>query len=207
MADLLERALDRAQAARVAPGAALADEAAEIVRAARAMSERFGRGGRLLAFGSAADAAHVAVEFTHPVIVGKRALPAFAVDAVLLRTLGRPGDIAVGIGPDPGDGLLAAARELGMLTVALTAEAPAGSAPDGRAAGAPGGSPPDERAPADPASGGPAPEAPAGARPGERCPAEHVLVARTADPLVAREIHVTVYHLLWELVHVFLESS
>ncbi|MGW4794491.1 phosphoheptose isomerase [Nonomuraea sp. NPDC004297] len=171
MADLLERALDRAQAARVAPGAALAAEAAEIVRAARAMSERFGRGGRLLASGSAADAAHVAVEFTHPVIVGKRALPAFAVDAVLLRTLGRPGDIAVGIGPDPGDGLLAAARELGMLTVALTAEAPAG------------------------------------ARPGERCPAEHVLVARTADPLVAREIHVTVYHLLWELVHVFLESS
>ena len=43
------------------------------------MSERFLRGGRLLAFGRgpyATDAQHVSVEFVHPVIVGKRALPA-----------------------------------------------------------------------------------------------------------------------------------
>ncbi|MBA3892128.1 MAG: SIS domain-containing protein [Gemmatimonadales bacterium] len=43
------------------------------------MAERFLRGGRLLAFGRGAcatDAQHVAVEFVHPVIVGKRALPA-----------------------------------------------------------------------------------------------------------------------------------
>ena len=43
------------------------------------MSERFLKGGRLLAFGRgpyATDAQHVSVEFVHPVIVGKRALPA-----------------------------------------------------------------------------------------------------------------------------------
>ena len=43
------------------------------------MAERFLRGGRLLAFGRgpyATDAQHVSVEFVHPVIVGKRALPA-----------------------------------------------------------------------------------------------------------------------------------
>jgi hypothetical protein len=45
----------------------------------RSMSERFLAGGRLLAFGRgpyATDAQHVSVEFVHPVIVGKRALPA-----------------------------------------------------------------------------------------------------------------------------------
>lgn len=155
--------LGRARAERAAPGAALAQDAAEIVRAAQAMAGRFGRGGRLLAFGAPADAAHVAVEFTHPVIVGKRALPALAVDAVRLRTLGHPEDIAIGIGIGDG-GVLEVARGLGMLTVVLAAD--------------PGG-----------------------------VVADHVLVARTTDPLIARELHVTTYHLLWELVHVFLESS
>ena len=45
------------------------------------MAQRFHQGGRLLAFGnggSATDAQHVAVEFVHPVIVGKRALPSIA---------------------------------------------------------------------------------------------------------------------------------
>ncbi|MGH2388780.1 MAG: phosphoheptose isomerase, partial [Chloroflexota bacterium] len=56
--------------------------AAEIPRlaaACRQMSDRFLAGGRLLAFGNgsaATDAQHVSVEFVHPVIVGKRALPA-----------------------------------------------------------------------------------------------------------------------------------
>ena len=45
------------------------------------MARRFSQGGRLLAFGNGAqatDAQHVSVEFVHPVIVGKRALPALA---------------------------------------------------------------------------------------------------------------------------------
>src|SRR6266508_4458961 len=36
--------------------------------------------------------------------------------------------------------------------------------------------------------------------------AEHLLLARSDDPLVVKEVHVTTYHLLWELVHVFFEQ-
>jgi len=36
--------------------------------------------------------------------------------------------------------------------------------------------------------------------------ADHVLLARSGDPRVVKEMHVTMYHLLWELVHVFLEQ-
>ncbi len=56
-------------------------EAARIAEACWAMARRFHQGGRLLAFGNGAwatDAQHVSVEFVHPVIVGKRALPALA---------------------------------------------------------------------------------------------------------------------------------
>src|SRR5579863_2487111 len=56
-------------------------EADQIAQACWAMARRFHQGGRLLAFGNGAlatDAQHVAVEFVHPVIVGKRALPALA---------------------------------------------------------------------------------------------------------------------------------
>ena len=57
-----------------------AAEAERIARLCHRMAERFARGGRLLALGRSpaarSDARHVAVEFVHPVIVGKRALPA-----------------------------------------------------------------------------------------------------------------------------------
>ena len=60
-----------------------AGEAERVARCCHAMAERFGRGGRLLAIGAGgstgSDAAHIAVEFVHPVIVGKRALPALVV--------------------------------------------------------------------------------------------------------------------------------
>jgi D-sedoheptulose 7-phosphate isomerase len=36
--------------------------------------------------------------------------------------------------------------------------------------------------------------------------ADHVLVARSTDPRVVKEVHVTMYHVLWELVHVFFEQ-
>ena len=35
---------------------------------------------------------------------------------------------------------------------------------------------------------------------------DHVLVARSDDPRVVKEIQVTTYHVLWELVHVFCEQ-
>jgi len=49
-----------------------------------------------------AHARHMAVEFVHPVIVGKRALPATSLDAAeaesSLRLLARPGDVLVVVG-------------------------------------------------------------------------------------------------------------
>lgn len=35
--------------------------------------------------------------------------------------------------------------------------------------------------------------------------ADHVRVARSDDPCVIKEVHVTTYHVLWELAHVFFE--
>ncbi len=104
------------------PDAFFAAESEKIAQACWAMARRFHQGGRLLAFGNgswATDAQHVAVEFVHPVIVGKRALPALALtndNAVMsrlmssgnasmpfahqLQVLGRSQDIALGFSPD-----------------------------------------------------------------------------------------------------------
>ena len=65
---------------RDGPTDALGGQADAVAAACHAMAVRFHRGGRLVVFGAggpSADAQHVAVEFVHPVIVGKRALPAF----------------------------------------------------------------------------------------------------------------------------------
>ncbi|MEO3887871.1 phosphoheptose isomerase [Nonomuraea sp. B5E05] len=188
--------LDRIRTGRESAGLALVADAGAVVEAAAAMAGRFRRGSRLLTFGrgaAAADAAHVAVEFSHPVIVGKPALPAHCLggEPGLLPVLGRPGDIAVGVLPAAGD--FAAARELDMLTVALVAGATRDT--PATAAGAPAG----VRTAGESAAG-------AGAA-GGGVAAEHVLAAHSDDPLIVREIHITVYHLLWELAHVFLESE
>lgn len=174
-----------------APLADLADHAEEIARTCHRMAGRFRAGGKLVVFGNggpSTDAQHVAVEFVHPVIVGKRALPAASLTSDVatltgvaaragfaetfahqIRCLCEPGDIALGLSVD-GECEnvlrgLAVAQDLGMLTVAL--------------AGGTGG----------------------------RVRADHVIVAGSADPLVVKEIHVTAYHLLWELTHVFLEGA
>jgi D-sedoheptulose 7-phosphate isomerase len=172
----------------------LADQADAVAAACHAMAVRFHRGGKLVVFGpggSSTDAQHVAVEFVHPVIVGKRALPAIALttdvatvtgiaerDGVAaifahqIRFLADPADIALGISAD-GDSAsvlagLEAASELGLLTIAL--------------AGGDGGRIAASKA------------------------VDHLLVARSADPRVVKEMHVTAYHVLWELVHVFFEQ-
>src|SRR5437899_5111472 len=84
-------------------------EAGRLAEACRAMSERFLAGGRLLAFGRgpyATDAQHVSVEFVHPVIVGKRALPALDLSMLFrpwIETILRKEDIVMGFGPPEGD--------------------------------------------------------------------------------------------------------
>jgi D-sedoheptulose 7-phosphate isomerase len=104
-------------------------EAPRLAEACREMSERFLRGGRLLAFGRgpyATDAQHVSVEFVHPVIVGKRALPALDLSLAFgpwLKTLVQADDIVMGFGPPEGDpevwSALDAARQRHVMTFAL----------------------------------------------------------------------------------------
>lgn len=104
-------------------------EARPLAEACREMSERFLRGGRLLAFGRgpyATDAQHVSVEFVHPVIVGKRALPALDLSMAFrpwLDAILRPEDIVMGFGPPEGDpevfAALASAHSRKAMTFAL----------------------------------------------------------------------------------------
>ncbi len=173
---------------------ALADGAEAVARASRDMAARFHAGGTLLVFGNGAaatDAQHIAVEFVHPVIVGKRALHAVSLtgDVATLTAIGRDSgfedvfatqlqclatasDIALGVSPDGNcTNVLRAlelARQLGLLTVALVGG-------DGGAV----------------------------ARSGV---VDHLLTAASDDALVVKELHVTTYHVLWELAHVFLEQ-
>src|SRR5246500_5803547 len=106
-----------------------AREARRLAEACREMSERFLRRGRLLAFGRgpySTDAQHVSVEFVHPVIVGKRALPALDLSMAYrpwLDAILRPDDMVMGFGPPEGDpevaATLASAHSRGAMTFAL----------------------------------------------------------------------------------------
>ena len=143
------------------------DSADRLARLCHLMAERFARGGRLIAFGRSpaarSDARHVAVEFVHPVIVGKRALPAVAFAgeggdlAAQVSLIATADDVAMGFGADCDDAV-AVARGRGCLTIAF--------APTG---------------------------------------AEWEFEPPTSDPYVRQELVETLYHVLWELVHVFFE--
>ncbi len=150
-----------------------AAEAERVARLCHRMAERFARGGRLVAFGrgpaARSDARHVAVEFVHPVIVGKRALPALALAAeggdlvTQVELAAERDDIAIGFGVEEDDGeaaaALACARARGCLTIAFAPSSAAEWAFD----------PPSD------------------------------------DPFLRQELAETLYHVLWELVHVFFE--
>jgi D-sedoheptulose 7-phosphate isomerase len=158
----VSRLAERSEIGRLFFGA----QADRIARLCHRMAERFAAGGRLIAFGDTpaarSDVRHVAVEFVHPVIVGKRALPALGLAgeggplAAQVALAVEPGDIAMAF--EGGEQALAIARERGALTIAF---APAG--------------------------------------------AEWQFDPPTPDPFVRQELVETLYHLLWELVHVFFE--
>jgi len=139
---ILRKALESSQVA-----AQLFERDADRLEACvRSMAERFSTGARLFVMGnggSACDAQHVAVEFQHPIIEKRRALPAIALTtdtatltaigndsdfsmifAAQLRLLGAPGDVALGISTSGQSANVArglqAAREMGMLTLAFS---------------------------------------------------------------------------------------
>jgi D-sedoheptulose 7-phosphate isomerase len=107
-------------------------QALPLARACEQMAARFLRGGRLLAFGRGpyvTDAMHVSVEFIHPVIVGKRALPALDVSVAYdawIRTICAENDIVIAFGPPSPDADLmhglSEAKRRGAMTVAWPGE-------------------------------------------------------------------------------------
>jgi D-sedoheptulose 7-phosphate isomerase len=147
-------------------------QAERLARLCHLMAERFARGGRLIAFGRSpsarSDARHVAVEFVHPVIVGKRALPAIGLAGEggdlerQVELIALPADVAMAFGADEDGGegarAVALARGRGCLTVAFC-----------------------------------------------DCGAEWEFAPPSGDRFVRQELVETLYHVLWELVHVFFE--
>jgi D-sedoheptulose 7-phosphate isomerase len=183
----IDSRLEAAVAARIEAGVAarieagsrfFAQEAPRIARCCHRMAERFARQGRLIALGAdpaaRSDARHVSVEFVHPVIVGKRALPAIALTAeggpleAQLEGLAGAEDIVIGFGLAEGGAAaetataLAAAADRGCMTIGF----------------------------------GP------GLPPGE---GSWLFEPPTADPMLRQELVETLYHVLWELVHVFFD--
>ncbi|MBI5030833.1 MAG: SIS domain-containing protein [Chloroflexi bacterium] len=159
------------------------------------MAKRFQRGGRLLVFGngtSSTDAQHIAVEFVHPVIASKRALPALALTndvgsmlgimnefgfeeiyAQQLRLLATPDDIALGLTLDGNDenvlrGLLAA-KQMRMLTVGM------GGVDGGDLGHARG--------------------------------IDFCWVVPSENLNVVQQVHETTYHILWETVQIFFDHQ
>lgn len=157
---------------RLAVGTELFEHDAErIARLCHRMAERFARGGRLFALGAdpaaRSDARHVAVEFVHPVIVGKRALPAFAFTAeggpidAQLELLMETEDMVIAFGAErdtPTQRALELARRRGALTICFA---------------------------------------------GAKADWEFRLPGENAS--IDQELAETLYHVLWELVHVFFE--
>ena len=164
------------------------ENAERIAACAAAMARAFDEGGRLFVMGnggSSCDAAHVSVEFMHPIIEKRPALPAIALTtdtAILtavgndqdfamafteqLRMLGRRGDLALGISTSGKSAnvnrALQSAREIGMLTVGFS----------GRDGG----------------------------RMPELC--DHCFTVPSFSIHRIQETHETLLHILWDLIHV-----
>ncbi|MGA8383202.1 MAG: SIS domain-containing protein [Stellaceae bacterium] len=194
-AALLHSVAEKAADSRDANARFFAAQGEALVAAARAIAEVYRGGGRLFAMGnggSSCDAAHIAVEFTHPVTAGRPALAAISLVAdvamisavgndvgfehVFVRQIiaqGRPGDGLIGVstsGNSPN--LLAAfakAKEIGLTTIGLCGG-------DGGAMTA------------------------AGA-------VDHCLIVPSGSIHRIQECHVAAYHILWDLVHTLLADD
>jgi D-sedoheptulose 7-phosphate isomerase len=172
---------DRFQASRIAAEAFFAANAGNVAKMCAEMAHRFDRGGRLLVFGenaAASDAHHVAVEFVHPVLVGKRALPALAFtqpldDSERRRTdridaIARDNDIVLAIehgAPSRAmSHLIEHAGARGLLTLAMSGGRQVAHS------------------------------------------ADFTFHVACDDALIVQEVQETAYHVFWELVHVFLRT-
>ena len=169
-----------------------AENRAKLVDVARAVAETYRVGGRLFAMGnggSSCDAAHIAVEFTHPVTVGRPALAAvnLAADVAMMTAVGndvgfrdvfvrqiiahaRARDAIIGVSTSGGsDNVLAGfatAKRIGLTTIALVGS-----------------------------QGGAMARTP---------DVDHCLIVASDSIHRIQECHVAIYHVLWDLVHTLL---
>lgn len=191
-AALLESVGDKARASIEAKRTFFDENGESIIDAARALADVYRRNGRLFAMGnggSSCDAAHIAVEFLHPVTAGRPALPAvnLAADTAMMSAvandvafshvfvrqliaLAREGDALIGVSTSGNsENLLAAfdrAKSLGLVTIGL-----------------------------------------AGMDGGEMARSAHIdhcLVVKSDSIHRVQETHVAIYHILWDLVHTLL---
>ena len=192
---LAQSIADKARESRETNERFFANAAPALLGAAKAIAGIYRGGGRLFAMGnggSSCDAAHIAVEFSHPVTAGRPALAAInlASDTALLTALGndlgiehvfarqilaqgRAGDGLIGVSTSGNSANLIAgflkAREMGLVTIGLT--------------GGDGGSM-------------------------VSCGAvDHCLVVPSLSIHRVQECHVAAYHILWDLVHSLLADD
>lgn len=194
-AALLRSIAEKARASREANDRFFAEQAPALVAAAAAVADVYRRGGRLFTMGnggSSCDAAHVAVEFLHPVTAGRPALAAVNLVAnsamlsavgndlgfehVFVRQIvaqGRAGDGLIGLSTSGmSANLLAAfakAKAMGIATIGL--------------AGGDGGRMRSEGV------------------------VDHCLVVPATSIHRIQECHVAAYHILWDLVHTLLADD
>ena len=196
-AGALDRALGQSIAQKAADSIAVkqaffATNSEALIKIAHALASLYENGGRLFTMGnggSSCDAAHIAVEFQHPVTAGRPALTAINLGAdtammtavgndvgfehIYLRqliALARTGDGLIGISTSGhSENLLAAfakARQMGVVTIALSG-----------------------------GDGGKMAVSPL---------LDYCLVVGSDSIHRIQETHVAIYHILWDLVHTLL---
>ncbi len=181
-------------------GAALAqaffdENAAAVIEVAQAIAGVYRGGGRMLAMGnggSSCDAAHFAVEFLHPITAGRPSLPALSLanDAAMLTAVGNDVGVRhvfrrqVEAHGRRGDGLIgfSTSGSSDNLLAAFEKARELGIVTVGLAGGDGGKM----------AAGG---------------AVDHCLVVRTDSIHRVQEVHVAIYHQLWDLVHTLLADD
>lgn len=192
---LLQSVAEKARESRDTNDRFFAEQGGQLVACAQALATAFRSGGRLLAMGnggSSCDAAHVTVEFVHPVTAGRPALPAINLTADIAQitavgndvgiehvfarqigALGRPGDVVVGLSTSGNSANLIAgfakARDLGLTSIGF--------------------------------AGGDGGRMKAGGL------VDHCLVVPSRSIHRIQECHVAAYHIIWDLVHTLLADD
>jgi D-sedoheptulose 7-phosphate isomerase len=172
-----------------------AENATGVLEAARALAGVYRRGGRLYTMGnggSSCDAAHIAVEFQHPVTAGRPALPAssLAGDVAFLTAVGNDVGFKHVFARQvialvrEGDGLIGVSTSGNSenLLVAFTAAKERGAVTIGLAGGD-------------------------GGRMLNHPCIDHCLVVRSDSIHRVQETHVALYHILWDLTHTLLADD